>query len=277
MKKEIDSNIIDDKAGEDYWEDSWSKLSLPRQMDPSKKNIGNTVTRRFHTWFENVLGNKKTTDMTLLEVGCGASAWLPYFRKEFGFNVEGIDYTESGCEQARQMLQNSELHGTIMKSDMFEPPVTLLNKYDVVVSFGLVEHFSDTTETIKAISAFAKPGGLVITSVPYMGGLTGVAQRLLDRAIYDIHEIITKKRLETSNKESGLDVIECGYFISTNFGVCNLNSVKKDTTSWWLRKILLAILARLSMLIWWIERFTKNIPGNSWSSPYTISAAIKKS
>lgn len=276
MKEEKDTNVVVDKAGEDYWEDSWSEISLPHLMDPSKTNIGNTVVRRFHVWFKNIFQDKKTEEMLLLEVGCGASVWLPYFCKEYGFTVEGIDYTKTGCEQARLILEKAELSGSIVKSDMYDPPVDMINKYDVVVSFGLVEHFSDTTETIKAISAFAKPGGLIITSVPYMAGLTGLTQRLLDRSTYDIHEIITKERLEKSNKESGLDIIECGYFISNNFGVCNLNGIKKGTASWLFRKIVLAILARISMLVWWTERFKNNIPGNSWTSPFTNSVAIKK-
>lgn len=60
-----------------------------------------------------------------LEIGCARSRWLPYFAKEFGFEVSGIDYSEVGSQQATQILFNEGVQGNIVFADSLHQNICL--------------------------------------------------------------------------------------------------------------------------------------------------------
>lgn len=91
----------------------------------------------------------------MLEVGCGGSRWLPFFANH-GFRVTGIDYSALGCEQARAILDREHISGDIYERDAFGANSDLVGGFDVVVSFGVVEHFRDTTEPVRAFARYLK-------------------------------------------------------------------------------------------------------------------------
>src|SRR5207247_404436 len=131
----------------------------------------------------------------LVEVGCARSAVLPLFAKRLGFRVAGIDYSPNGCEQTRLMLEREGVTGDIYCCDVFSIPDDLVERFDMVVSFGLIEHFSDTMAIVAALSRLLRPGGLIFTSVPNMHGITGFVQKTLNKRIYDIHVPITAEAM----------------------------------------------------------------------------------
>ena len=164
----------------------------------------------------------ETAGAHLLELGCARSVWLPYFHRQFGFRIVGLDYTEIGCAQARAVLATSAVSGEIVHADLFTPPTAMLNKFDVVVSFGLVEHFSDTAAVLSACARFLKPGGVMITTIPNFSGWLGAMQRRFDRAVYDIHVPLDREQFAQAHKAAGLDLIACDYFIFVNWQVINV-------------------------------------------------------
>ena len=104
----------------------------------------------------------------------------------FCFNVCGIDYSENGCIHSKRILEQQGIAGEIVLGDFFNPPKEMYKKFDVVVSFGVVEHFQETAECLKALRKYLKPGGIIITVIPNMAGLIGTLQRILNKKIYDI-------------------------------------------------------------------------------------------
>jgi 2-polyprenyl-3-methyl-5-hydroxy-6-metoxy-1,4-benzoquinol methylase len=138
----------------------------------------------------------------IAELGWGRHS-LPILR-EFGFDVCGVDYSEGGCDLAREMCRRNAVNAKITCADFFHPPRELNGAFDVVVSFGVVEHFTDTGSTIGKFSEFLRPGGLLLTVVPNIGGLVGLSQRLLNQQVYDTHESISPARLAAAHRESGL-------------------------------------------------------------------------
>ncbi|NER26499.1 MAG: class I SAM-dependent methyltransferase [Symploca sp. SIO1C4] len=266
---------MNDKAGKKYWEYSWSSVQLPALIDPRVLNLNNFPNRRFHHYFSDVFSKIEANQMKLLEIGCARSAWLPYFAREFGFKVYGIDYSEVGCQQAKQVLFNAGVEGEIVCADFFYPPTTMLEEFDVVVSFGVAEHFEDTTACIKVFSKFLKPNGVIVTVIPNMVGVIGWNQKILDRQIFDIHLPLDSNGLAQAHNYSGLEVLDCNYFISTSFGICNLNGVRSGSLEWSIKKTVLALLSRFSMFIWFVEDNFFLLPTSSWYSPYINCTARK--
>jgi SAM-dependent methyltransferase len=217
-----------------------------------------------------------TRGKLLLEVGCAKSAWLPYFSQQFGFKVSGLDYSEIGCRQSQEILSNANVQGEIICADFFLPPASLLGKFDVVVTFGVVEHFTDTRSCIEALLRFLKPGGLLVTIIPNIAGWIGTIQKIVNRPIYDIHVPLDMSSLKKVHQRNGIKVLDCKYFLFTSFGVLNLNGLDPGSLSWKVKNIFLKGLFHISKLVWWCEdRFGQLLP-NRWTSPYINCVAQKE-
>jgi 2-polyprenyl-3-methyl-5-hydroxy-6-metoxy-1,4-benzoquinol methylase len=265
--------MLHDLAGQELWDSVWEQAPLPKATDPRSHHRNNTVEWRLHEYFERAFANIETRAKTLLEVGAARSAWLPYFAKEFGFTICGLDYSELGCQQAEQILANEGVVGTLICADLFNPPASLLGAFDVVVSFGVVEHFSDTVHCIEALAKFLKPGGLLITEIPNLVGLVGRLMAFINRPFYDIHVLIDCHHLKSFHEAAGLQIIECKYFMFTNFGVANMHKVNSQAKDYPFKKILWVYLQRLSKMIWIIERSIGQFPANRLTSPYILCTA----
>lgn len=269
--------LVMDKAGKKYWNDLWSESEIPTAVNPHLPGLNNYVNRRLHEYFCEAFSGMETQVMRLIEIGCARSAWLPYFKKEFGFKVFGIDYSEIGCQQAVQILSQEGIEGEVMCADLFSPPENMLETFDVVISFGVAEHFQDTAACIAALSKFLKPGGKIITNIPNLVGLIGSVQKIVNRPVFDMHMSLDKYSLKKAHEASGLEVLSCDYFIVTNFGVCNLRGLPPRSIRWFLKKVFLSLLARFSMTVWFVESKVRLFKPKKVISPYINCLARKPS
>jgi 2-polyprenyl-3-methyl-5-hydroxy-6-metoxy-1,4-benzoquinol methylase len=268
-----------DKAGQDYWNQTWDDYPLPSVWDVDSKRLLNHVEREFFLWIARTLeGLGKTgPGVHLVEVGCARSQALPVLAKRLGLSVAGIDYSPNGCEQTRAMMNREGVSGEVYCSDIFAVPASLKGGFDVVVSFGLIEHFSNTNEIVSALAGLLKPGGVILTNIPNMRGTVGFVQKILNRKIYDIHVPLTPSQVKSAHEAAGLSVIEAGYFLSSNFGVVNLGDPNRKSPGWWAKKIALAILVRISMAVWWVERKFGKFPVSQAFSQYVNCVGIRPS
>ena len=259
------------KAAQAYWDSLWNEPFNNQWVNPRDKSIRNSVNIAFHKLFQEVLSKSGETTRRLLEVGCAQSAWLPYFHKELGFEVAGIDYSGPGCTQARKLLEQAEVPGEIVQADFFDPPKNFEEAFDVVVSFGVVEHFYDTAKCLKSLAAFAKPGGCIITIIPNMRGLPGYLQKHFGRQIYDLHVPLSREELADANMKAGLVVRQCDYFFGLNWGVLVLPDWRNNV----LTRPLCQCLSLISYTYWWFERKGFRIPPNEWTSPYLVNVSFR--
>ncbi len=260
------------KTDKFYWDNSWEGSPLPEVIRPCARDIKWYAISKFVEYFRSIFSAMITQDKRFLEIGCARSVWLPFFAKEFGFKVYGIDYSEIGCQQATRILANEGVKGEIICSDFFSPPAPMLGAFDTVISFGVAEHFQNTAECIAAFLKFLKPGGLLITNVPNMEGMNGLIQKVVNRPIFDIHVALTIDTLMRAHQTNGLRIISCDYFLFMNLGVINLEN---------LRGSLFYKAARLrswiNEVVWVFEKGVPALKPNRWSSPYINCVAIKPS
>jgi 2-polyprenyl-3-methyl-5-hydroxy-6-metoxy-1,4-benzoquinol methylase len=251
-----------DKAGRQYWD------GTPRNMDVeftpfrSLPGIRGFARRRWDQAFRRSLG-RLGRGRRILELGCGGSAYLPYFATEFGLEVCGIDYSEGGCGLAREMCRRNGVQAKVICANFFDVPSEFEHAFDAVASFGVVEHFTDTAGTIRKFAEYLQPGGLLVTVVPNMSGLVGLGQRVLNEKVFHTHEVVTPDRLRLAYEAAGLDVIENDYFLFCNFGV-----ISPGADSGAIRKTGYAALRGLTALIWGLEWLIGAFPANRISSPY---------
>lgn len=150
----------------------------------------------------------------LLEIGCGGSAYLPYFHERFALDVAGIDYDEYAAELARANLEGHGVAGAVFCRDALDGEANrdLAGQFDIVFSAGVVEHFRDPSAALEKFADFLKPRGLIFTTVPNFRGIYGLVQRLLDGGILDMHELHTVESLRRAHEAVGFRTKECRYF-----------------------------------------------------------------
>ena len=248
-----------------YWEAGWRGAALPPPLDPVK---GRYFSRLLHRRFKEILARCSPNAGQFVEIGCGTSQWLPYFCREFGFAVSGVDYSPTGCANSEEILRRAGLSGDIWEGDLFSPPPQWKSRFDVVGSFGLVEHFADTGAAVAACAAYLRPGGCMITLVPTMRGLFGLAYRIANRAVYDTHIPLDTEALKRAHQHAGLEVTSCDYLLGLP-GILGGFDEKEEAMS--LRRL----IKQISGGYWWLEEHGLGIPPNRFTSPYALCSAIK--
>ena len=268
--------MSNDKAGKELWNKYWVSSEIPVAIAPRHPGFKNYLNRRFHEYFCQAFSGMETQGLKLLELGCARSVWLPYFANEFGFKVYGIDYSEIGCQQAKAILSNAGVDQNIICSDFFTPPESLLNTFDVVVSFGVVEHFEDTAGCLYAFSKFLKHNGIMITNIPNMNGLNSLIFKLVNRPVYDTHFLLDVGELVKAHELAGFEVLSCDYFLSTHFGVPNLVGLNPQRISTRLKGFFLSTLSRIGKVVWAIEDRLMPFKPTKFLSPYIMLTGKKK-
>ena len=208
----------------------------------------------------------------LIEVGCADSSFLPYFRREFGLRVAGLDYSEPGCEMARERLRASgEPQPEVINADLFALPARLQNQFDLVFSYGLVEHFQNATEVTALLRSLLKPGGKIITLVPNIAGVPGFFQRMLHRPIWDMHLMYDPRSLRAIHEASGFETVTSRYLVGFNLGVCNPGlQLKRNAFTRFVTQAVFRMM-QATTVAWWIgERLGLGFKPNRLLSPYVI-------
>jgi SAM-dependent methyltransferase len=273
MVSRIESNA-GDRAGPEFWNGLWASKTTSREIgSPRLRHWEVPYAALFDEAF-SLLGD--TRGKRVLEIGAGDSGWLPYYKKRWGFEVSGLDYSPVGCARAADLAKRAGVPVQVILADMFAPPPEIEGTFDAVVSIGVIEHYEDTANTLAALSRFLRPGGVMLTIVPNIPGLVGSLTRRFNRPVFDIHVPVNIPTMRSAHEKAGLEVVRCGNFMSINLGVFNITGLDPSKLSTKLKRIMLGGMILFSRAVWGLERVAGSLPVNSYVSPYVVAIARKR-
>lgn len=265
IKKELKINRL---TTQEYWNEKYGSESPQPISITGFRNRSNAL-------IYNSMNEAHLSDKSILEVGAGGSQWLPFLAQQNSTSsFTGLDYAEAGCKELEERAILAKVNIKIVQADLFEPPESLLGKYDLVITFGVVEHFDDLENALRALVKYLKPGGKLYTIIPNMAGSIGTLTRWLNKDVYDIHNPHNLQDLVKGHNKAGLAIEKANYLCSTDFGVLsaciteNTNKRKVSTYLW---------LTRLTKIIYFIESKLSNAPATRLLSPYIYCIATKDS
>ena len=267
-------------SDKDYWSGKYVEYAateFPRPVDVNDKSLKNYFRRYQHREIAQRLRELGVgPGSRLLEVGCGGSIWLPYFAREHGFEVTGLDYSPQGCAAAEHVLKREGVEGKVVCGDLFDPPEGMAGAFDMVISYGVVEHFTDTAGAVAACAKFLRPGGAMMTFIPNLAGLSGAGVKYFNRRLYDIHVPLSATQLGKAHEAAGLEVLSCDYFTPMWFSDWSVPPEDKRQGRRLLRNLLWYSSAAFSAGVWALDDLTGNrIPGSRLFSPWSICWARK--
>lgn len=256
-----------DLTDKDYWEKGYRQPRATAQLaiDPSD-------FRQFpHRRLVERVGAVGLAGKEVLELGAGDSSVLLSLAHLHGHEARfsGLDYAEPGCDLLRSRSRDAAVDIEVIHADMFKPPAPLRGRFDVIYSVGVMEHFTDLATTMAAVSAFAKPGGTVLTIIPNLSGALGWMTRHANPAVYALHNPHDLASLVDGHARAGLRIRESGYVCSTHFGVLGACFPEKKGFGW----MSYALLARLSMVLWYFESRWGELPKTRAFAPYIYVVA----
>jgi len=201
-----------------------------------------------------------------IELGGFPGYYATYLKKYQGLDTTLFDYFIHEGLIDQLLEKNGLKHGdiNIIEADLFAYKVK--EPYDMVLSFGLIEHFNDTKAIIETHLQFLKPGGVLFITLPNFKSINGWVQKKFDKENYDKHNInsMDPKMLADCCRQLGLTEVESYYH-----GKFTVWLENKSEQSGFAKAVVKSI---------WLagKVFTKIVPVESKAlSPYIVVKAIR--
>lgn len=249
---------------QEHWSNRWSgQEHTPRiKFNPQKPSF-----RDLHHLFIKTL--PQDSSFKFLEVGCYPGRYLWYFGHYFDYQVSGLEYVEWCCEDTRRYLQDADVEGEVIHGDLFTyQPGSEEARWDVVASFGLIEHFKNTVEVIQKHLNLLKPGGYLVLVIPNHQGLYGHMMKMVSYEEYKTHNRMDYEDIrETLNQIGQVVILKGGYY--GHIGFWNFSLYQHVKTAGKLPYLL------VRSPLWMVEHLGRFLPNSSHLSP-TIAIIAQK-
>lgn len=217
-----------------------------------------------------ILERLSLQDKRVLEIGAGDSSWLPFLARQFpNGRFSGLDYSELGCSRLISRSQAAGAAVTVIRGDLFSPDAELAGAFDVVISFGVAEHFDDLGAALGAMERFLAPKGVMFTLIPNLSGVMGGLAKFFNQEIYEQHVAHDWHSFESGHRAAGLSILEGGYLGANDFRVLS-SCINRDR---WLPWLLYAGLCSLSVGAWATGRWLATLPPTKTFSPYLYAVS----
>jgi L-malate glycosyltransferase len=130
----------------------------------------------------------RTTSGRCIEIGCFPGTYSAVLG-ELGYELNGMDLTPRSDDALPAWLASlGHRVGTFRREDFFE--VAARPVYDVVCSFGFIEHFVNWGEVLRRHADFVRPGGLLVVTTPnFRGAVQHALHWLVDRQSLERHNL----------------------------------------------------------------------------------------
>jgi SAM-dependent methyltransferase len=219
----------------EHWDSIYRREGLEKGDSAFRAKLKLLATRVFGRYIQNysdyflweVLLDKympKTKGLKVLEIGSAPGTTLVRFHHAFGFIPYGVEYSDEGANLNRELFAaNNVDSNNVIKADFFSD--SFQNKYknwfDIVLSVGFIEHFTDIEDVVAKHLNLLKRGGCLVVIIPNLRGVNGMLANLFNKKVMAMHNtsIMKKKEFSALFNEEYLSSVYCGYYGIFNFGL----------------------------------------------------------
>lgn len=204
----------------EYWQENWQKIPLPATYPDDYSH--EIIADKFLT----IIGQNGKTTQKIIELGGCPGRWANFFNQHFHCRCDVIDFGKNNFKLTKKNYQILGIHGHIFNQDIFSNNL-VKNSYDLVLSDGLVEHFSELKSIFYEHVKLLNKNGLLIIGTPNIKGspfYNYFAKK--DWTSYKGHRYITKKQLRKEAQKYHFTIIFCDYLGVINPGIIHWSFIK---------------------------------------------------
>jgi 2-polyprenyl-3-methyl-5-hydroxy-6-metoxy-1,4-benzoquinol methylase len=189
----------------EYWERYWGNGKPRDPVYDKSRGVFLSYDQLIGDCFARSRSRIGERQLRFLDCGCGEGLILRFVAEQYpGTEVWGIEYCDA-IERARSMGRELGLNLHLIRQDLLEEPLPeLLGAFDVVASFGLIEHFTEPAKILRRIKGFVESGGWIITVIPNFQGMYNLLWKLYDSANYQHHVPIRWQAFLEAHVAAGL-------------------------------------------------------------------------
>ncbi len=232
----------------DYWADYWKKYT--------------PFVVRKDILFSDLLDQMPDGDLSCLEIGGFPGSYCIYMHQYKHYASTLLDFYINDDIMNRTLQLNAveKKDIEVIQGNVFE--VNIEKQFDLVMSFGFIEHFSDTEAILKKHFDFLKKGGSFLITLPNLKGLLGKITKKFDYDAFITHnlESMDIAHLKDILRKTGVAHFDVFYY-GPPYLYINSNADPSDTTR--------ALVSTLSSIM------CKTLPKvglhrNKWFSPNIV-------
>lgn len=204
-----------------------------------------------------------------LELGCSPGQVSAMICNRIPMRAEGVDFSDSAWLYLENMKTVGVTDAVLHRSDFrsFQPETP----FDVVSSFGLVEHFDDPQEVLDHHDRLLQKGGLCVVELPRFIGLSWLHKWIFDRPNLRAHNVKTM-RLDVFRRfaeRAGHEVL----FLDM-VGGPQVWGYSKTGPEWLQRR---RKATALGVKAWVAKSLKPRVrPGHPWFAPWILYAGRKR-
>ena len=218
-------------SGLKYWNSIYKRSETTKVAVNTKRVFRHYSQILFWKLCDKYLPKEK--GLKILEVGCAPGVNGVDFNQKFEYQPFGVDYSPAGCELTKKVFAASGNDpNNVILADFFsdEFQEKYKNHFDIVSSFGFIEHFDDCENVVdKHLNLLKKDGYLLITIPNFRGFVNFNLLRFFNKEIIEIHnlEIMDDKKFEKLFDMEGLTKLYCDYYGVFTFRLFNTEGLLK--------------------------------------------------
>lgn len=139
-----------------FWDRRWAQTEVHRTWTLDRREQARALSRALTLVPQHG---------RILELGIAPGKLAhEYHRLRADIEIDGVDISEVGIEKTRRIYARDGIKGTLHVADLRS--FVDDDKYDLVCSHGLIEHFENYGEILRHHFRFAKVGGAVFITIP---------------------------------------------------------------------------------------------------------------
>jgi len=148
-------------------------------------------------------------DKHVLDIGCGNGITLLYLRKYFDVKGVGVDISDRVIKELQENIKDTSLSfyvGDHRNLEMIE-----CNQFDIVLSFGVIEHFKEYSLALAEARRVLKSNGQLILIQPHLfsfGVIQGYCLRLLGKWKFGKQKDFSCFRYRSILRQTGFENIQ---------------------------------------------------------------------
>lgn len=211
-----------------------------------------------------------------VEVGSAPGDFLVGLQRRFGLVPYGVEYSPVGVQLNRQVFASNGIDPAhVIHADFLAPELheRYREAFDVVLSRGFIEHFTDARGVIAKHLSLLREGGLLLVTIPNIRGANYLLSWLFHREVLAMHnlEIMARDNFAALFPPETVRPLLCRYYGTFNF---HLQNARADS----FMRLPLALCAKLQLPLNVLFRLMLKSQGaeSPWFSPSLVFVGIKR-